>query len=428
MGRDRRISIVIGLIMFPTLLFAQFNNSTTSPYSRFGMGELRSYSLGRTTAMGGASLASRYNNQINASNPASYTAIDSLSFIFEFGIDSRLSNYKNDFGSTKTNAVNFQYFAMSFQLNNKFATSLGLLPFSDVGYTVEVTDRIDNEYVGDVLTKYYGSGTVSNAYLGFAYQPFKNVSIGANLNYLFGKLNHNAEVYFLSASDFYGIQQYKDFRLQDFGLDFGLQVILPLKKDRHLVFAAVMENKPEYTAVFTDITQKNLSVGSGLDQDTIFYTGQDVNSVEFPFSFGGGISYVIDNSLEINADYYHQGWSSAKFYGIKSNFLTDLNKFAIGAEWFPNRFSIRRYVSRVAYRAGFRYEETYLIFGDQQINDFGISFGLGLPITRTNSTINVAAEFGRRGTKEDGLILENYTKLNVSFNLHDFWFMKRRID
>ena len=412
--------------MFPTLLFAQFNNNTTSPYSRFGMGELRSYSFGRTTAMGGASLASRYSQQINASNPASYTAVDSLAFLFEFGIEGRFSNFQNDLGSTNTNDVNFQYFAMSFQINNRIGASLGLLPFSDIGYAVDVNETIDN--VGGVLTKYYGAGTVSNAYLGLAYEPFKNVAIGANLNYLFGKLNRNAEVYFLDASDFYGIQQYVDFRLRDFGLDFGVQVTVPLKKDRHLVIAAVLENKPEYTAVYSDITQKNLSSGSGLDPDTLHFSFEEKSSIKFPLAFGGGISYVVDNSLEVNLDYYHQSWSNAEFFESKSSFLTDLNKFAVGAEWVPNKFSIRSYLGRIAYRGGIRYEESYLIFGDQQINDFGISFGVGLPIYRSKTTINVAAEIGRRGTKENGLVLENYARFNLSLNIHDLWFIKRRFD
>ena len=445
MGRYRRVSFLAGLIMFPALLFAQFNNNTTSPYSRFGLGELHSYSFGRTTAMGGASLASRYNAQINTSNPASYTAIDSLSFLFEFGIDGRFSNFQNDLGSTTANDINFQYFAMSFQINNRIATSLGLLPYSDIGYSVEVNESIDEEYVGDVLTNYYGAGTVSNAYWGIAVEPIKNISVGVHLNYLFGKLNRNAEVYFrgvpipdsnsltgytyTGSGNFYTIQQYSDFRLRDFGLDFGLQATIPLKNDQHIVIGAVFENKPEYTALYSDITQKNLSSSQGLvEQDTLNYVSEEKSSIDFPLSFGGGISYVRNNKLEINLDYYHQSWSDAKFFGAKSDFLTDLNKFAVGGEWIPNKFSIRSYLARIAYRAGVRYEETYLMFGDQQINDFGISFGVGLPIYRSSSTINVAAEIGKKGTKENGLVLENYARLNLSVNLYDLWFVKRRFD
>jgi hypothetical protein len=82
----------------------------------------------------------------------------------------------------------------------------------------------------------------------------------------------------------------------------------------------------------------------------------------------------------------------------------------------------------VSYRAGVSYKQTYLKFDNQQINDYGITFGVGLPIYRSNSTINVAVEFGRRGTTNNNLVLENYTKLNMSVNLYDLWFIKRKFD
>ena len=132
--------------------------------------------------------------------------------------------------------------------------------------------------------------------------------------------------------------------------------------------------------------------------------------------------------MEINADYYHQSWSEASFFGSVIPVLTDLDKFAIGAEWIPDRFSIRNYINKIAYRAGLKYEKSYLMLNNQQINDFGISFGVGLPIYRSNSTVNIGAEIGRRGTKQNNLLVENYAKLNLSVNLYDLWFIKRRID
>lgn len=426
MGRFSRVSLFVGLLLFPALLFAQFNNNTTSPYSRFGLGDLQSNTFGRTFAMGGASLASRNSQQINTSNPASYTSVDSLAFLFEFGVYGKFSNYKNDIASMNTNDINFRYFAMNFQINNWLATSMGLTPYSDVGYNVEVLKTIEN--TGDVLSQYYGEGSLSKAYIGFAIEPVENIAVGANLNYLFGSLNRNAEIYFLGAYDFYSIQKYEKIRLNDFGMNFGLQATLPLKNDQKIIFAAVVENKPEYSAFYSDITQKNLSSDVATDQDTLNYQNDDLSSIIFPFTYGVGISYVKENSLEINADYYHQSWSQASFFGSVNPILTDLDKFAIGAEWIPDRFSIRNYLNKIAYRAGLKYEKSYLMLNNQQINDLGISFGVGLPIYRSNSTINIGAEIGRRGTKQNNLLVENYAKLNLSVNLYDLWFLKRRID
>jgi len=412
--------------MFPALLFAQFNNNTSSPYSRYGLGELHPYSFGRSTAMGGASIASRNNQQINLANPASYDAIDSLGFMFEFAIDGKTSKFSNDVGNATASDINFQYFAMNFQLSNRMGASLGLVPFTDVGYNVTVNEVIKN--TGPVTTTYYGAGTISNFFLGFSIQPFKFLSVGSNLNYFFGMLNKNAEVVFSGASDFYQVQQYTSLRVADFSFDFGAQATIPLKNKNEIVLGVIFENNPKYNAFYSDITQKNLSSGSAIDQDTLFYTEEEKGVIEFPFTYGFGISYVKENSLEINADYYHQSWSDAKFLGEKSDYLTDLDKFAVGAEWIPDKFSIKSFSSRVAYRLGFKYEQTYLMFNNRQINDFGITFGVGLPVYRSKSTINVAAEFGKKGTTDDNLVLEDYFRLNLMVNLYDLWFIKRRFD
>ena len=289
MGRYNKVIFLFGLIMFPALLFAQFNNNTSSPYSRYGLGELHPYGFGRSTAMGGASIASRNNQQINLANPASFDAIDSLGFMFEFAIDAKYSKFKENFGSVTASDANFQYFAMNFQISNRMGTSLGLVPFSDVGYNVVVQQDIEN--TGPVTTTYYGAGTISNAFLGLSVQPFKFLSVGANLNYFFGMLNRNAEVVFSGAADFYNMQQYKSLRVNDFSFDFGAQATIPLNVKNKVILGAVFENNPKYNCYYSDITQKNLSSGSALDQDTLFFVEEGKGVIEFPFTYGFGISF-----------------------------------------------------------------------------------------------------------------------------------------
>jgi hypothetical protein len=143
---------------------------------------------------------------------------------------------------------------------------------------------------------------------------------------------------------------------------------------------------------------------------------------------GAGLSYVKLNQLEINADFYFQQWSQATFFGEPNQFLTDRSIFALGAEYIPEKFSIRNYTSRIAYRAGVNYENSYLMINNQQIKDLGISFGVGLPVYRSNSTINIAAQLGRRGSTKNSMVRENYLKLNLSANLYDLWFIKRKFD
>jgi len=430
MGRNNRVRfiIIVGLIFFPAMLFAQFNNSTTSPYSRYGLGDLESYSFGRSAAMGGATLASRYNLQINTANPASYTATDSLNFLFEFGLQGNFSKYKTDISSMESNDVNFNYFAMCFRINDWMATSLGLLPYSNVGYDVEANDDLEN--TGAYNTRYFGEGTISDAYMGLAIEPIKNISLGINVNYRFGNLIRNSELGFADPT-MYLLQRYSRLRIRDFGIELGAQVTLPLKDDKQIVFAAVLENKPKYTSITSDLVLKNVYFAKILDQDTLFSAEEEKSKIVFPTSIGLGVSFSKKNVYEINVDYYHQNWSKASApigEGDLFDGMEDLNKFAVGAEWIPDRTSIRSALKRVAYRAGFNYEQTYHSFDGHQINSFGISFGLGLPVYRSNSTINISAEFGRRGTTKYSLVREDYAKVNFSANLHDLWFIQRKID
>ncbi len=410
------------------MLFAQFNNSTTSPYSRYGLGDLESYSFGRSAAMGGATLASRYNLQINTANPASYTATDSLNFLFEFGLQGNFSKYKTDISSMESNDVNFNYFAMCFRINDWMATSLGLLPYSNVGYDVEANDDLEN--TGAYNTRYFGEGTISDAYMGLAIEPIKNISLGINVNYRFGNLIRNSELGFADPT-MYLLQRYSRLRIRDFGIELGAQVTLPLKDDKQIVFAAVLENKPKYTSITSDLVLKDVYFAKILDQDTLFSAEEEKSKIVFPTSIGLGVSFSKKNVYEINVDYYHQNWSKASApigEGDLFDGMEDLNKFAVGAEWIPDRTSIRSALKRVAYRTGFNYEQTYHSFDGHQINSFGISFGLGLPVYRSKSTINISAEFGRRGTTKYSLVREDYAKVNFSANLHDLWFIQRKID
>ena len=80
----------------------------------------------------------------------------------------------------KSNAddFNFWYMAMNFPITNWMATSIGLTPFSDVGYDLQLNGYLEN--TGNYYNRYYGYGSLSKVYWGFAIDPVKNISVGAN--------------------------------------------------------------------------------------------------------------------------------------------------------------------------------------------------------------------------------------------------------
>jgi hypothetical protein len=422
--RNNALTVVMVLIICGFSGFAQ-NNNTTSPFSRYGIGDLHHYGYGRTAAMGGASLGSRHSVQINSANPASYTSNDSLSFVFDFGVDGTMSNYKGDKGTLNTNDVNFRYFSLSWPVTRWLGAAMGVQPFSDMGYEVAFSEELAG--TGNVYHSYSGEGTTSKAFFGTSVTPFKGFSIGANLNYLFGRLSQNTGIGFDNAQLFY-ISKTEGTRLRDFTLTYGLQYDLELKKNQFLTLGVTFERQSDITALHRLFTYKAITVGSSTLSDTLELVPESKAIIKLPSTFGIGLSYTKLNKLEINADYYYAGWSKATFYGQTDELLTNQSRISAGFEYIPEAFSIRSYLKRIKYRAGIHQENSYLKLNDHQIKEFGISFGAGIPFPKSKSTANFAVEFGKKGTTKDNLVRDNYTKLSLYLNLYDYWFVKRKFD
>jgi hypothetical protein len=121
-----------------------------------------------------------------------------------------------------------------------------------------------------------------------------------------------------------------------------------------------------------------------------------------------------------------------RFTNINNSSFERANKFNVGGYFIPQYNSFSSYWSRVTYRAGMRYENLGLMVNDQSINDFGITFGLGIPLRRYSdafanfSNINIGFEYGRRGTKNSNLIQEDYFNISLSLSFNDKWFQRRK--
>ncbi|HAQ19003.1 MAG TPA: hypothetical protein DCR40_07185 [Prolixibacteraceae bacterium] len=422
--RNNALLVVMVLIICGFSGFAQ-NNNTSSPFSRYGIGDLHHYGYGRTAAMGGASLGSRHAVQINSANPATYTANDSLSFVFDFGIDGTFSRYKGDQGTMNTKDINFRYFSLSWPIAKWIGAGMGIQPFSDMGYEVGFNEELVG--AGFVYHSYKGEGTTSKAFLGTSISPFKGLSVGANLNYLFGRLNQNTDIGFNNPQLFY-ISKTEGTRLRDFSLTYGLQYDYELKKDQFLTLGLTFEPQSDITVLHRVFSYKGITVGASTLTDTLELVPETKDIIKLPSTFGIGLSYNKLNKLEINADYYYAGWSKATFFGKTDELITDQSRISAGFEYIPEAFSIRSYLKRVKYRAGIHQENSYLKLNNKQIKEFGVSFGVGIPFPKSKSTANFAVEFGKKGTTKDNLIKNNYAKLSLYLNLYDYWFVQRKFD
>ena len=167
-------------------------NGMNSPYTRFGFGQLATAGTGTNKGMGGTGIGVQNSNQINLLNPASYAAVDTLTFLLDVGMS--LNNTNLAEGNVKRNALNttFDYLAMQFRLVPRLGMTIGMMPFSNIGYNFSNSTTIDYSEDEKITTTniFQGNGGLRQVTAGLGYAPFKGLSVGANLSYIYGEIYH----------------------------------------------------------------------------------------------------------------------------------------------------------------------------------------------------------------------------------------------
>lgn len=392
-------------------------NNTNSPYTRYGYGDLADPSFGNSKAMGGMAYGLRDGSQINPLNPASYTAIDSLTFLFEGGFTMQNSNMS--LGGTKLNAKNssFDYLAIQFRLKKWMGMSLGLLPYSNVGYNLyQSTAATENE--PNNTKTFTGDGGLHYLYLGLAVKPFKNFSVGANVSYFWGEINRTAAIYYPSNSTAYSFTELTHMAVRDYKVDFGAQYTQAFGKKHTVTLGAVFTPKRN----FNNDTYVQTTSSAMVTKDTTVTAGT-------PNSFGFGVTYTYDKRLTVGLDYSLQQWGEVSYMN-KSNVFCDRTRVSLGAEYLPNTLG-RSYLSHIKYRLGGYYTTPYYKldnYNERASREYGVTAGFGLPLPRSRSIISLTAQFARVEALVPTAVTENIIRLSVGLTINERWFFKRKVD
>lgn len=408
--------------------------STNSPYTRYGVGNLSDQHFGNSKAMGGIAYGLRNGLQINAANPASYSAVDSLTFILDTGMSLQNANFKEN--GTKTNAKNstLDYLAMQFRLFKGLGFAAGFLPYSNVGYNISNNKIIHQDSYGNDIysvSNYNGEGGLQQVFAGLGYNVWDNLSIGVNFSYLYGDITHMASTAFNNTDANKSIRTDK-ISVSDYKLDLGAQYTYRIDKKRSIILGAVYSFGHDLNSDGYKYTETANSNGVLQTQtvDTIR------NACSLPHTFGIGATYVYDNRLTIGLDYTLQKWSDVKFpsnaegnqYISQKGLFSDRTKISVGAEYIPNPLK-RNYLSRIRYRIGAYYSSPYAKVDNKDGNrEYGLSFGFGLPIFQSKSILNISGQYVKVSPKVKGMLEENYLKVNIGLTFNERWFMKWKVD
>ena len=431
--------IAAGLVL---LIGASVNAQVTtqSPYSRYGVGNIKSMALPQFKAMGGISTAvfspTGYSN-INMMNPASYAGI-TLATV-DIGATGSFNNLKRNGESETSFNSTLSHIALAFPITPRSAISFGLLPYSELGYRFVNSSTLTapgSTAAQDVNYIYGGEGGLNKAYFGYGFQLGKHLRLGANVEYMFGNLLQTRSTELVDQTNAINSRIETKNTVGGLSYSYGAQYNIPLDSKTSLTFgySGSSSSSVNSTKSFV-VTQylKDPATGNELSaMDTLVNTQNAKTKLQLPLLHNFGFSIQKYNKWLIGADYRTGKWSDLSIGGENQQ-LQDTYGFSVGGQITPDINSIGSYFNRVDYRLGFTYDKTYVKLNDQDIKQMAVTFGFGFPLasSQTRSAfykMNFTTELGRRGALTNGLLQENYINLHLGFTLNDRWFRRFKFD
>ena len=417
-------------------LYAQ--SGTNSPYSQYALGELSEQSGSFSRGMNGLAYGLRLNNQVNALNPASYSALDSLSFIFDAGVSLQATRFTENGRSVNAKNADLEYVVAGLRLFPHVGLSFGLLPYTTVGYNYSNSAHVNSSLSPETPTatysnQYSGSKGLHEVYLGLGAEPIHNLSVGFNVAYLWGGYTRYVTNTY---SDAYvnTLQRIYTAEVRSYKLDFGVQYIQPLNQKDELTLGLT------YSLGHSLNADPELSVISNNSQMAVADTAtfKISKALDVPHTFGLGVMYSHNKQLLLGFDYQLQKWGSLDFpqyseqaggYTLQSGLLKDRHKIVIGADYCRGE-RYRGFFSRLHYRAGVGYATPYFtVNGQDGPKEISASVGLGIPIVNTynnRSMLNISAQWVQRDASS--LLRENTFRINIGFTFNERMFAKFKVE
>jgi len=413
--------LIVPIFLFFTVIsFAQ--QGTSSPYSFYGIGDVKFKGTAENRAMGGLTIYSD-SIHLNFQNPASYSNLKLTTF--SLGGTYLTTDLETNSQSEKARRTAIDYLAVGLPFG-KFGVAFGLMPYSSVGYNIQ-SNTAATATDPQEIKQYSGTGGINKVFFGVGYALTKKLSIGIDYSYNFGKIQ-TYSFRFIEGLQ-YGSREKNISDITGGLLNAGLTFNIPINK------------KLNGFASLTYSPDSKLSSSNYRNIATIQYssTGAEIlvqpsdidvanTTITLPSKLAVGFGIGQNKKWMLGTEITFQKSSNM---GNRFNDINDVNyenatRYSFGGFYIPNYNSFSKYYEKIIYRAGLRYENTGLIINNTSIKDYGVTAGVGLPLIGVFSNVNIGFEYGQRGTTSANLVQENYTNITVGFSLNDKWFQKRR--
>lgn len=418
----------LAALLMGLALVAKAQSGTNSPYSQFGLGVMSDQTSGFNRGMNGVALGFHEHNQINYLNPASYSNLDSLTFIFDAGMSGEITNFSENGVRKNAKDAHFEYVVAGFRVMRHLGVSFGVVPFTAIGYDYAT----DNYWVDNKQTEYYsvsysGEGGLHQAFVGAGWQPIKGLSVGANISYLWGNIDKYAS---FSLSDSYANSLVRTYNSQmhSYKVDLGVQ------------YTHRITPQDEATVGLTFSPGHNLGASADMKIISANTTTSTADTAAFsidkayklPNMYGVGLMWNHKNQLKVGFDYTLQQWGKLQYptfengtYALRDNIYMNRSKYNVGLQYCYGERN-RKFLKRVQYRLGASYATPYYkVNGVDGPKEISVSAGFGIPIINNynnRSYLNISGQWVRSSAKS--LITENSFRINVGFTFNELWFQK----
>ena len=416
---------------------------TTSPYSFYGIGSLKFKGTVESRSMGGIGIVAD-SIHVNLRNPASFGGTNLKVFneegrpvTFTVGGSHNTEKISTTNTSDNANATTFDYIALSFPVG-KLGIGFGVLPYTSVGYRLEATETFQDTLL--LSNRFEGEGGVNKVFFNAGYQLSKNLRVGVDVNYNFGSLQNNAlDLIYDDNGDLLQFQTRERNRSDLSGLNFNIGVLYEPMITEKLKLTSAFRYTPKSTLssdnerVIETVRVNPLtgfvdtSLGNSIEVN-LADDGLEKTDLTLPSQWSLGFGIGAPRKWFVGGEYTFVQTSQFNnpIFSADNTSFVDANTIAFGGYFIPDYTSFNSYWKRIVYRAGARFEESGLVINNEPINEFGISFGVGLPVGRLFSNANIGFEIGKRGTTNQNLVEENFVNFQLSLSLNDRWFVKRK--
>ena len=164
-------------------------------------------------------------------------------------------------------------------------------------------------------------------------------------------------------------------------------------------------------------TQKSLSV-----EKTI----EEYRDLRLPLAAALGMAIKFSSRFMIGGDIDYQNWQDG--YELNGQRIPGIqNSFRIGAglERGPTSDRFASYFQKMTLRAGAFYGQLNNLSDGNPVNEYGLTFGLGLPIIVNRNQIDISAEVGQRGDVNLNFIEEMFFRIGFSVSTNELWFVQQ---